>query len=1059
MSHGTSRNSSLGDPIQIRWGCQFATDVTPAFNPATSTESTVTQRESEEAGLQPSVELFERLEEGYLPEQGRESLSLHELVAAVDFHLRFGTMCAAAVLRERDPDNVALGRTMGFGSLQAFLSRASGLLRSTTQGGTVVTQAVTLIAALKTALAPGDARHEFGTIEQLRNHIFHGNPVPNGPDGDALRIWVTGAAAAASAAIRQFLSQSIVVVTEEEGTFDRVELHWSKSRLDLWPFVCADSFGNWCLFSSFARRLPVYACPGQQGTRRDARSERLIVDLHRSMTPRALDSRFVDFIEDLRTDLEGFRDRDHQPHHHENDGLVSVVWIRATGAGVEERADCFRISTNEERQWRNESGVWVPYTELLRTLANWPVVARSIRQYLQDCEDELVATERTSLGWTRNLRVQIESKVRVGEMNSTYPRPVMAVDELVAEIDNRLQVRGPETRIYFVTGEAGIGKTRALISVALQRARAVEAEATGRAQGTGLPLFLYVRSIGQAASSLQTVVSATISSTRSITEEAVRALCRNGLVALFIDGFDELLGGIGYDDALGSLRPWIQAMGGRGVILVSARSSYYLNQYQSSLQRNLQSQDLAVQHRVAEVQRWDDEQVGAFLDLHGINRAGLDRLTAEDRILLGLPFFARVYVESVDMAGDGGHQLADLIVEQYLVREAGKLVVPGDQGGTLLSETELRSTFQHLAEMMASDGERAMSDEELVFAVSMAIGTADLESRRGLVKRISVLCGIAVSGGNGVDKRFQFQHELFYDLFLADFMVEELVCRRFAAVEVKMAKSQWRVATASRIARIANGQARELLDQLKIKPAGLPPAEQAIFRANLGTLWAALVGRTGSLSGTVSNATFETLDLTAIAVDDVLFENCRFQSLKLPPTGLWSLGISDCEIDELWVFGKSDCLANLSLFDGVQVSQLLSQGALLERPSDIEIGLRKLGAPLPPTRQVARTSEYEEAVEYFLSKIYTRSDSIFVYEHRFRLANDNNALMRPYSDEIWYDFVRALRDSDAAELVQHNASGSSLFRVRFRCSVNSLIERAGDEYVQRFWREVSARNE
>jgi hypothetical protein len=1011
--------------------------------------------------LWPSVELYERLEEGYLPKYGHESLSLHELIAALDFHLRFGAMCAAAALRERDPDDVGLGRTMGFGSLLAYLSRASGLLHSTAQGGAIIAVKVTtLISAIKTSLAPGSAHRQFGTIEQLRNQIFHGTPVPNGSDGEALRIWVADAATAASAAIQGFLDQSATVVTEEDGDLDRVELQWPTSRLDLWPFVCADSSGNWCLFSSFARRLPAYVRPGQQETRQDAHGERLIIDLHQSMVPRTSDSKFVDFIEDLRADLEGFRDLDHQPHHHENDGVVSVVWIRATGAGngTEERSDCFRVGPNEERQWLDDSGRWLPYTELLRALSNWPVVARTIRQYLQACEDDLVVGERTSLGWTHNPSVQIEPQIRIGPMHSAHRKPATAFTELVAEIDERLQVRAPETRIYFVTGEAGIGKTRALVSVALQRAREVEAEAITRTPGAGLPLFLYVQSNGQAASNLQTVVGSTISSTRSLTEEAVRALCRNGLVALFIDGFDELLGGVGYDDALGSLRPWIKAMDGRGVILVSARSSYYLNQYQSSLQRNLQNQNLAVQHRVAEIQRWNEDQVGDFLDKHRIDRAGLARLSENDRMLLGLPFFARVYIESANLAIEGERQLGDLIVEQYLTREAAKLVAPGDQGGGLLSQAELRSTFQHLAEMMASDSERAMSEEELAFAVSMAIGTADLDSRRGLTKRISVLCGITVSGGAGTDKRFHFQHELLYDIFLADSIVEDLIGRRFAAIERKMAKSQWRVATTARIARLAVGQAQDLLDQVSTKPAVLPAAEQTIFQTNLGTLRTALIQRTRLLSGAVADATFETLDLTEATVGDVLFESCRFQSLKLPPVGSWSLAFSDCEIDELWVPGNGDRLVGVSLFEDVRISQLIQQGALLEKASDIDAELRKLGVPLPPLEEVDEANEFEQAVSYFLCKIRTRSDSIFVYEHRFRIANENATWARVYSDDVWYDFVRVLRDSGAAELVQHNASGSSLFRVWFQRSVDRLIERDGDEVVEQFWQEVSTRH-
>ncbi|MCO1578075.1 hypothetical protein M8C13_20180 [Crossiella sp. SN42] len=1005
--------------------------------------------------MRQSIEFYDRLEEAYLPQHDRDQLTLHELIAALDFHLRFGAMCAAAVLRERDPDNVALGRTMGFGGLLAYLGKAARLMGNLAQGSRVAGQVVCLIAALKAALAPGIASNEFGTIEQLRNHIYHGNPVPSGTGGTELRTWVANAAAAASAAIRSFLDRSKVVVTAAEGGLDRVELRWLASRLDLWPFICADSSGNWCLFSSFARRLPTYACPGQRETRRQANGERLIVDLHRSMLPRAADSKFVDFIEDLRTDLEGFRDLDHQPHHDENDGVINMVWMRATGVGTEQRSDCFRIGANEERQWRDDgTGAWVPYTELLRTLANWPVVARSIRQYLQECEDELIAGERAHLGWNRGQGVQIEPRVRLGEMHGNRQAPTTSFAQLVTDIDDRLQVRGPETRIYFVTGEAGIGKTRALVSAALRRAQDVEAEEATRSPGTGSPLFLYVRSAGQAASKLQTVVSATVARTRSLTETAVRALCRNGLMALFIDGFDELLGGVGYDDALGSMRPWIEAMSGRGVILVSARSSYYLNQYQSSLRRNLQNQNLAVQHRVAEMLRWSPEQVGDFFDKHGIVRDSVEKLSEDDRRLLSLPFFARVYVESAAMTEAGESQLADLIVEQYLTREAGKLLAPGDQGKALLSEAELRSTFQNLAEMMAAGGERAMSDEELAFAASMAISTGDLESRRGLEKRLPVLCGITVSEGG---KRFEFQHELFYDIFLADFMVKELSERRFAAVKGKMIKSQWRIATASRIVRLATTQARALLDQVCGGPTDLPAAQQEIFRVNLGTLWTELARRTGSLSGTVAEAEFVVLDLTEITTVDVLFENCRFQCLKLPPKSSWSLGLIGCEIDELWVTGTGIRLTDVSLFEEVRISQLLHQGTLLEKPGDIAAELRGLGAPLPAVEQTAEITEFEEAVGYFLGKIRTRADSLFVYEHKFRSANENSGWTRQYSDSLWYDFIRALRDSGAAELVQHSAKGSSLLRVRFLLPVDRLIERDDDEIIQRFWCEVAYR--
>ena len=593
------------------------------------------------------------------------------------------------------------------------------------------------------------------------------------------------------------------------------------------------------------------------------------------------------------------------------------------------------------------------------------------------------------------------------------------------------------------------------------RARQVEAESGVEASQDRLPLFLYVRSTGQVLNSLQTVVQAAASETRNLTDEGVRTLCRNGLIALFIDGFDELLGGVGYDNALGSLRTWIEAMGGRGVIVVSARSSYYLNQYRSSLQQKQENHDLAVEHRVAFIQRWTEPQVAKFLERHELSAAGLDTLTDDDRELLSLPFFARVYVESMRPNAPHGGPLPDLIMEQYLAREASKLIMPGDQRRTLLSVIELRSTFESLAELMAEQGEREVPLEYLQLAVHYALGSTDLDSRRGLANRLSVLCGITVSGGSSADRRFAFQHELFYDIFLADVILRDLTQEKFESVFSSLGRTQWRIATVSRIERLAPDQTKQLLELVRSRADDLPVERHTPFRSNIGSLWDVLSRRTGKLYGSeIVGAKFEKLDLTNIETDSTRFERCEFQTLLLPPTGVRALQFNNCTVGTLWV-NKAGALSRITGFDSTTVSQLIHQDAFLEKPSEIKACLRKLGLPLLPMEEEATDNPFAEAVLFFLGKIQDRADSIFVKERGYKSADEYARWTHDhdYDDEAWVDFIRLLRDSGAATLVAQSASGSTILRVKFQSSIDELRNRdTSDEAVAQFWELVASRS-
>ncbi|MGW6847117.1 hypothetical protein [Streptomyces sp. NPDC054958] len=102
---------------------------------------------------------------------------------------------------------------------------------------------------------------------------------------------------------------------------------------------------------------------------------------------------------------------------------------------------------------------------------------------------------------------------------------------------------------------------------------------------------------------------------------------------------------------------------------------------------------------------------------------------------------------------------------QYVAREDRKLAAE-DGNGALLNRDESNRVFELVAESMAGNEEREAAVSDLEDAAEQAI-VAELSSRKGLQKRLPVLRGLTGVSGDASSSRFQLQHELFVDQFLA----------------------------------------------------------------------------------------------------------------------------------------------------------------------------------------------------------------------------------------------------------------------------------------------------
>ena len=167
----------------------------------------------------------------------------------------------------------------------------------------------------------------------------------------------------------------------------------------------------------------------------------------------------------------------------------------------------------------------------------------------------------------------VPSKAQLAETGE----PPFTATSLLTELLERREA--DVTQVIMVTGEAGAGKTRVLQEV-------VKRQADRYLNGSTDKLLLYVNAQGRALARLNEALATELQDLRAnLTYHSVATLARVGLLVPVIDGFDELLGVSGYDDAFNSLSTFLEQLDGEGRLIASARSVYYEEEFLSRADR------------------------------------------------------------------------------------------------------------------------------------------------------------------------------------------------------------------------------------------------------------------------------------------------------------------------------------------------------------------------------------------------------------------------------------------------------------------------------------------
>lgn len=794
------------------------------------------------------------------------------------------------------------------------------------------------------------------------------------------------------------------------------------------------------IYSSFDTDGVYYLCPAI-GTYRNQRPENTQAFQQGFLGKDPTARHFGQFVYEITRDIAGFSE-DHSPPPYDfgegqHAGVVFVTWTQASSQGNVHRTDLFRRGQDNRYEWLDAtSNAWVGYSNFLRKIANWGVLARRVRIELDEQDRRKQIAETGSPQSIAGMKIDA---VLVEEADSRDSPPEFI--NLRSRADESCLASKSFTTVFFVVGDAGMGKTEHLLTLARERAHAVEVDPNSDA-----PLYLFVSSAGRALSNLDDAINTSLSITRILDNQSARALCRNGLLVLIVDGFDELLGSSGYDNPLGSLEGWFRDLRGRGVMVASARSAYYMTRYRRSLS---ETTDLNVDHTVANIQPWTRDKTKTFLASYGVQDHALSDLSERDWQLLTIPFFAKAFATwctSRNLMHTEPIGIFQVVVEQYLERESKKIL--DHNNVPILATPELQVLFSEFAEMMHLEGKRELEQSDLELCASAALDLNDLDrDRPGLRRRLTSLCGLSAGELIAGDSKFGFSHEVISDCFLSLALqrrckagVEKTyVARFFDSGAINQAVIEWFVAAYPDAARSA-------LDML------LPIDNTSpIWKKNVGVLWTAILDHDEGMPPhlSASGLVFQTIKLSKGGGSHLRMHNASIEQLLIS-TGAPTVDVQNTAIKYLEV----DDTSALKLLRNVapeMIQKIKSPNSYCDTTPDVRTVLESAG--VIGHEASAAALAWLDTANYFIEALINRPDApIFVFADNFETDGQRLGWTLRLGLAKWTDFVNRLTQCNLASWEAINTKGRSKSRLVFHVSPAEIARRNDSiPEVAEFW--------
>lgn len=952
-----------------------------------------------------------------------------EHAALVDFYVKVAmTLLAAYSVRTVNP--IKLGDTPGVGEMLGTIK----LARKWSDSKDPIIVGWREFAE---AFLGEFSRNIYGgkNFKTIRDELSHGAPIPV-DDASATAIWKALKAFSEGIASRLMGQINKFSYATSKNSIKSICGSDEQELCPIWDFnVIQGVIGIYSAFDSDG----VYYLSPEIGAYRNPDPANTQMFRERFLGKDPTSRHFGQFVYEITRDIAGFCE-DHLPPPYsfgegQSAGVVFISWTQPNTQGNLHRTDQFRRGNSNRYEWFDaNSNTWAGYLEFLRAITNWRLLARRVRIELDE----------------QYRRKQV---MDMGSAQSVGGEKIPAV--LVEELDDKEFIELPQradaacepsknfTTVFFVVGDAGMGKTEFLLTLARQRALDVEENPASEA-----PLYLFVSSTGRVLSNLDDAINTSLSITRTLDSQSAKTLCRNGLLVLIVDGFDELLGGSGYDNPLGSLEGWFRDLRGHGVMIASARSAYYMTRYRRALS---ETTDLNVEHTVANILPWDRAKTTKFLRSYGVQDCSLAALSERDWHLLTIPFFAKAF--AVWCAKQNGAPIESVgifqvVVEQYLERESMKIL---DQNQIpILNTSELQALFCEIAEMMHLDGKHELEHSDLELCAEAALGLANMDKERpGLKRRLTSLCGLSAGEIIAGDHKFGFSHEVISDCFIS--LALQKRCQsgvERANVENFFIKRAIHPSVIEWFVPKCPEAAHKVLQILLSRRNPSP-----VWKKNVGTLWSALLDHDAGMPPhlSVPALVFQTVELRKGQGACVNMQESRIDKLIV------SRGAATVDLRNAYIrYLEVDANSTLKLLRNVRpemIQEMQAPGGYCTTTKEIRSALESVGVIRREAAVV--NQDWLDTANFFIESLINRPDApIVVFSDSFEADDRNLAWTRRLGLAQWTNFVNRLTQCGLASWEPIVNKGRKKSRLVFHIAPAEIARRNfAISKIADFWEE------
>ena len=673
--------------------------------------------------------------------------------------------------------------------------------------------------------------------------------------------------------------------------------------------------------------------------------------------------------------------------------------------------------------------------------------------------------QMTKLAMHTDIFVPTKAKRTDREDSTTEP----ATDLLV----KILEVDRPEvTPVIVVTGEAGAGKTRVLQEL-------VRRQAERYLDGQTEMLLLYVNAQGRALARLNEALATELQDLKvNLTYHSIATLTRVGILAPVIDGFDELLGVTGYDDAFNSLASFLEQLDGDGVLVASARSVYYEEEFLNRASQTSTEGPQSWSNVSVKIIPWSVQDRNQFLQelvaSQSISKSDRNDLRVQlkevfrnhDELAKKPLFVAKV----VDLLRAGrkfqvDDDLLGSLTQRFLEREQQEKLLDRNQN-PLITKAQLSSLMSELAEEMWNQETRELDQASVREIAEYVLDDKDIpeSSCQIVIQRMSTLAFLALGQKHG---SVCFEHEVFFFNFLSRRIVRRFI--QGADIRVILSRSSLPEFVADRVSYelAQQGEISSLSDLRKIlrrlaKSGQVEWRRTTQVRENSGTIILALLRRfsgSGSKKCEVFNCLISTVVFPGGSLSDVTLRNCTFSDVLVRRTNFTRTKIIDCQARDV-VLVEPRISIDSTRFelsglripeDVLGIRELNRQGGFTTyNPTEISRILEECGANVDSSDSLAVRRDVPDAILKLLERL------IRAYRRANPICEVDPHLAGLFNHPSWPILVDRLIEHGLVQKENRRSSGTpkTFLRRRFLTDQLMLGQRRSnqvDPRIARFW--------